>query len=94
MGGQTDTPISTVVPIIEQRTINGFDFFSFKTPSGSLKICEATTGGIIADSFDDIEKSINDVPVEILLKQINDARPLAAKASSQTNEEFFSLYKY
>lgn len=92
MGGNVNRPISTEVKIIETKKLKGINFFSFKTPKGTLKVCEAKTGGIIADDFEDLKANIKGCSQTFLQKQIKDAKPEYIKY--MTNEEFFSMYKY
>jgi hypothetical protein len=94
MGGNVNQPMCTVVPVLERKNIEGFDFFSFQTPKGTIKVCEAQTGGIIADSFDEVFENIEGVPKEVLQGQIDGAKHLAETADKKTNEEFFKHYRY
>jgi len=94
MGGNVWQPMYTTVPVVERRKIKGIDFFSFKTPKGTIRVCEGQTGGIIADSFDELIASIKGVPTKTLQAQIDEARPMAATAKPKTQEYFFSKYKF
>ena len=94
MGGSVNEGIYTIVPIIEKRTINDFDFFSFQTSKGSIRVAESQTGGIIADSFEELIKNIEGCSKEVLQAQIDKAKSLITDMTEKTNEEFFSLYKY
>jgi len=94
MGGPGSAIICTTVDVIERRNINGFDFFSFKTKRGSVKVCEAQTGGIIADSFEQLHSNIAGVSSDTLQKQIDDVKTIAYAAVETTNEEFFRAYTY
>jgi len=95
MGGNTNEVICTYVHIFEERTINEFDFFSIRTPAGTVKICDAYTGGIIADSFEELERNIKGVKREILQEQLDRAKKAADDdATELTNDEFFRYYKY
>jgi hypothetical protein len=94
MGGNVNEAISTEVTIIERRMINGFNFFTFKTPRGSIKVCDAQTGGVIADSFEELEKNIEGLSKEFLQSQIDGAKERFPNMREMTNEEFFGMYLY
>ena len=94
MGGNPNHPIFTIVPVLERKRMKGIEFFSFTTPPGTLRICEATTGGIIADTWEGLADNIKGVPKAILMSQINVNRPAASQAEELTNEDFFKVYKY
>lgn len=94
MGGNVNQPMCTIVPVLERKNIEGFDFFSFQTPKGTIKICEAQTGAIIASSFEEVFENIEGVPKEVLQGQIDLGKHLAETADKKTNEEFFKSYRY
>lgn len=94
MGGNVNQPISTIVRVLERREMKGIGFFSFKTAKGTLRVCEAQTGGIIADSFEELEENIADCTEKELRSQIDGAEPLSKPTNGLTNEEFFKEYRY
>ena len=96
MGGSVNYPISTFVQPIEVRKIKGIEFFTFKTPSGAMKLAEGVTGGIIAEDFEDLLTAIEGCDKSFLKGQIDDAiRDFKPHESQQmTNDEFYSHYTY
>lgn len=97
MGGSVERPIVTEVEIIEEKNIGkGLKGFSFKTPKGSLKICESITGAIVGDTFAEVKKDIKAASIITIRKQIEDAKETLKSGSRQnmTNERFFTFYKY
>ena len=94
MGGNVNSPIFTSVPVVERKTMKGIEFFSFKTPKGSIRVCEAQTGGIIADSFDELKANIKGCTTKQLQKQIDEAKSTFKNAKKLSNKEFFAHYNY
>ena len=94
MGGNVNRPVFTIVPVLERKKMQGFEFFSFETPKGSIRICECQTGGIIADSFDELKENIKGCTKKELQSQIDGAKSLAEQAKEMSNDEFFSYYRY
>jgi hypothetical protein len=97
MGGVCNYPITTEVKIIEERAIGkGYKAFSFKTPKGTLRIAESTTGGIVADTFDELIKDVKAATKSDIQDQIKAARETLKSPDCKklSNEEFFQLYRY
>lgn len=96
MGGSVNYPISTDVEPIETREIKGIEFFTFKTPVGTIRLAEGITGAIVAADFDDLLISIETETKETLLHQVNDAkvRYRPEESNHLSNKEFFTHYRY
>ncbi len=94
MGGDTWPPAFTLIEPLEIRTINGIEFYSFQTPKGSLPVCEGITGGIVANSFEELEENIWGFSETVLRQQIEREKKAAAKAEEMSNEQFFRYYKF
>lgn len=96
MGGNVWQPIFTDVKVIEEQNCGkGFTFFSFKTPRGTIKVCESTTGAILGDSFSEMRSSIKEATKKRLTKQIEEGRKqMLTDRHDLNNEEFFKMYKF
>lgn len=96
MGGEVNQPITTEVDFIEEKDLGkGIKAFSFKTVKGTLKIAESRTGGIVADSFEQLIEQIKDSTKKELNDQLDRAQLVVDKATKHlSNEEFFKLYRY
>lgn len=94
MGGNVNQPISTEVEVLEIKTIRSFKFFSFITPKGSIRICDGVTGGIIAQSWEELKANMKGATSKVLNEQIAQAREVAKDCREVSNEEFFKSYKY
>ena len=96
MGGDGYYPGTTEIDVINTTEIKGIEFFSFKTPKGTLRVCEGITGGIIANSFDEVINFTEGCTTESLLKdiEIGATQLNNAREKDMTNEEFFLHYKF
>jgi hypothetical protein len=94
MGQNPNRPISTEVEVIEEKIINDIALFSFKTGKGTIRIAEAITGGIVGNSFEEVENDLISADAEVVKKQLKSAEAQSNSSEKMSNDQFFSLYTY
>jgi hypothetical protein len=74
MGGRVHKPVNEFVDIIEERVMGkGIICFSFLTEKGEFKIADQASRGIVGDSWEEVQKDIDDGDKEVMDKQVADA---------------------
>lgn len=95
MGGNVHRPISTEVEASELYSASkGIKLFTFKTPKGTTKVCEAETGAIVGDSLKEVMADIKEAKKSVMVEQIREAHELLKNFKNMTHDEFFKLYNY
>lgn len=96
MGGDIHSSyvISTEIEPVEIKKVKGIEFFSWFTPNHNRRLSEGVTGGIIADSFEDMESAIKGCPKSFLIEQIDLIKSDLIDCKKISNADFFKLYRY
>lgn len=98
MGGDPYYPISTDVEVLEEVKIRGFTFVSFKTPKGSVYVCEKENGGIVAPGFNELKENIKGVSTKELKKQLEqnklENQESIGRYEHLPNDQFFKFFKF
>ena len=92
MGGNVNRSICTDVEIKEEEKLGkGIVGWLVDTPRGE-RVCEATTGAIVGNSFEKVKQNIADATQDMVDKQIADAKELARKAEHFEPGDFWRMY--
>ncbi len=95
MGGNVHRPMSTEVKASELHdTPKGIKLFTFLTPKGTLRVCEAETGAIVGNSLGEVMNDIATAKKSVMKAQVREAKLALRNVKVMTPDEFFKLYDY
>jgi hypothetical protein len=70
MGGRCHKPSQLWVEVIEERVMGkGIICFSFLDEKGKLQIADQATRGIVGDSFEQVQKDVDEGDPEVMREQ-------------------------
>ena len=93
LGGNVNKPTGAYVDVKETKEIRGFKFFTFETSNGTTRVCEESSGGIVARSFDELLENIKDSSDEELQEQIKQGYKPKHEITVIDTEDFLRYIK-
>ena len=94
MGGRVDSPIATTVVPTSGPHAMPFDntVYVVTNPAGGVHIIEASTGGMVGTSLDEVRQGLEQSNAAEISEQLEEAAVVAASAKVLTPDEFWDLF--